>query len=92
MYRYGSDGSHPFSGQGEAKKIMEECNDFFKGFGLFDGKYHIHIHKSELDLMEKLNVIAKVTEPTDRVNSDVQKANADIGICLDPKYLNHTIR
>ena len=50
--------------------------------------------KSELDRMEKLNVIAKVTEPTAWVNSMVvvQKANSDIRICLNPKDLNQAIR
>ena len=40
--------------------------------------------KSELDHMQKLNAIAKVTEPTVWVNSMVvvQKANSDIRICL----------
>ena len=44
--------------------------------------------------MEKLNVIAKVTDPTAWVNSMavVQKANSDIRICLDPKDLNQAIR
>ena len=44
--------------------------------------------------MEKLNVIAKVTEPTAWDNSMVvvHKDNSDIRICLDPKDLNQAIR
>ena len=50
--------------------------------------------KSELDRMESLGVIDRVTEPTDWVNSlvVVQKPNGQIRVCLDPKDLNKAIK
>ena len=49
--------------------------------------------KSELDRMVDDNVIAKVTEPTDWVNSMVivEKGNGKLRICLDPKDLNNAV-
>ena len=46
--------------------------------------------KAELDRMEELSVIKKVTEPTDWVSSLTfsRKANGKLRICLDPKDLN----
>ena len=50
--------------------------------------------KEELDKMEKLEVIEKVTEPTDWVNSLViaEKPNGKLRLCLDPKDLNEAIK
>lgn len=50
--------------------------------------------KEELDRMEKLNLITKVTEPTDWVNpiTVVSKKNTNIRICLDPSHLNKAIK
>ena len=50
--------------------------------------------KEELDKMEESKVIAKVTEPTDWVNSlvGVEKPNGKLRICLDPKDLNTAIK
>lgn len=50
--------------------------------------------KIELDKMETLNVITKVTEPTEWVNSlvTVEKSNGSLRICLDPKDLNEAIK
>ena len=50
--------------------------------------------KAELDRMESLGVIDRVTEPTDWVNSlvVVQKPNGQIRVCLDPKDLNKAIK
>lgn len=50
--------------------------------------------KEELDRMEKLNVIVKVTEPTDWVNSlvVVPKKNGQIRLCMDPRDLNRAIK
>jgi hypothetical protein len=50
--------------------------------------------KEELDRMEKLGVISKVTEPTDWVSSlvVVEKPDGSIRICLDPKDLNQAIK
>ena len=50
--------------------------------------------KEELDKMEKLGVIEKVTEPTDWVNSLViaEKPNGKLRLCLDPKDLNEAIK
>ena len=50
--------------------------------------------KSELDRMEDLNIIVKVTEPTRWVNSlvVVEKPHSDkLRICLDPQSLNRAI-
>ena len=57
----------------------------------------IHLHdevKAELDSMEQLGVISKVTVPTDWVSSLVyrQKSNNKLRICLDPKDLNTAIK
>ena len=50
--------------------------------------------KEELDGMERKNVIRKVEEPTDWVNSlvVVEKPNGKLRICLDPKHLNIAIK
>ena len=50
--------------------------------------------KEELDRMEKLGVISKVTEPTDWVSSlvVVHKPDGRIRVCLDPKDLNQAIK
>ena len=57
----------------------------------------IHIRdelKRELDSMEAQGVIAKVTEPTQWVNSMViaRKGNGSLRVCLDPKELNQAIQ
>ena len=50
--------------------------------------------KTTIDKMERLNVIEKITEPTDWVSSMVvvEKANGSLRICLDPKDLNKAIK
>ena len=50
--------------------------------------------KTELDNMETDGIIAKVTHPTDWVNSlvIVEKANGRLRLCLDPKNLNDCIK
>ncbi|KAK2714991.1 hypothetical protein QYM36_009849 [Artemia franciscana] len=49
--------------------------------------------KEELDRLESLGVIEKVTKPTQRVNSLVlvRKADGSLRICLDPVDLNRAI-
>ncbi|MCG7868790.1 MAG: hypothetical protein JAY74_20765, partial [Candidatus Thiodiazotropha taylori] len=51
--------------------------------------------KNELDRMEKDCIIARVTQPTDWVNSVVlveKPATSKLRVCLDPKILNDSIR
>lgn len=50
--------------------------------------------KEELDRMEKLRVVQKVTKPTSWVNSMVivEKPNKNLRICLDPRNLNQAIK
>jgi transposase InsO family protein len=50
--------------------------------------------KEELQSMEDQGVIAKVTEPTDWVNSlvVVEKPNGKLRVCIDPKNLNKAIK
>ena len=50
--------------------------------------------KKELDHLEKCQIIARVTEPTDWVNSMVvvRKKNGRVRICIDPTDLNKAIR
>ena len=50
--------------------------------------------KTELDKMEELGVITKVSAPTDWVSSIVysRKSNNKLRICLDPKDLNRAIK
>ena len=50
--------------------------------------------RMELERMVKLQVIVKVTEPTDWVDAIVitSKKNGDIRVCLDPRHLNKTIK
>ena len=48
--------------------------------------------KSELDKEESLGVIVKVDEPTDWVNSIVEKKNGSLRICLDPRDLNKALK
>lgn len=49
--------------------------------------------KNELERMESLNIIQKVTEPTQWVSSlvVVEKPNGKLRVCLDPKDLNRAI-
>lgn len=50
--------------------------------------------KAELDRMESLNIITKVTEPTNWVNSlvVVEKSSGNLRVCLDPQDLNKAIK
>lgn len=50
--------------------------------------------KAELDRLEKMQIIKKVTEPTEWINSlvVVRKSNGKLRICLDPKDLNKNIK
>lgn len=50
--------------------------------------------QEELHTMEKAGVIARVTDPTDWVNSlvVVEKPNGKIRVCLDPKDLNEAVK
>ena len=49
--------------------------------------------KNELNRLEKMRVIKKVTEPTERVNSlvVVEKPNKSVRLCLDTRKLNKSI-
>ena len=49
--------------------------------------------KNELNRLEKMRVIKKVTEPTEWVNSlvVVEKPNKSVRLCLDPRELNKSI-
>lgn len=49
--------------------------------------------KNELNRLEKMRVIEKVTEPTEWVNSlvVVEKPNKDVRLCLDPRDLNKSV-
>ncbi|XP_038667981.1 uncharacterized protein K02A2.6-like [Scyliorhinus canicula] len=50
--------------------------------------------KQELERMQHLGIISKITEPTDWVSSMVcvKKSNGDLRICIDPKDLKLNIR
>ena len=50
--------------------------------------------RKELERMEEQDVIEKVTEPTDWVNSlvVVEKPNGKLRICLDPRNLNKAVK
>ena len=50
--------------------------------------------KNELNRMEKLSIIEKVSHPTDWVNNIVivEKSSGSIRVCLDPKQLNKAIK
>jgi hypothetical protein len=50
--------------------------------------------KRELERMEKLNIIRRVDEPTEWVNSlvVVPKPNGEVRICLDPRDLNFAVK
>ena len=49
--------------------------------------------KNEMNRLEKMRVIKKVTEPTEWVNSlvVVEKPNKNVRLCLDPRELNESI-
>ena len=55
--------------------------------------FHVPL-KRELDNLEAQGIIAKVTAPTDWVNSlvCVTKSNGTLRLCLDPKDLNKAIK
>ena len=60
-------------------------------------KFSIHLRdqlKAQLDNMENNEVIKKVQEPTDWVNSMVctKKSDGSLRVCLDPKDLNKAIK
>ena len=50
--------------------------------------------RQHLDLMQKLQVITSVTEPTDWVSSIAytRKSNGELRICLDPSSLNKALK
>ena len=50
--------------------------------------------RDQLQRMEKLDIIEKVSEPTDWVNSlvTVSKPNGKLRICIDPRDLNRAIK
>jgi hypothetical protein len=50
--------------------------------------------KREIERMEKLNIIRRVDEPTEWVNSMVvfPKPNGEVRICLDPMDLNFAVK
>ena len=50
--------------------------------------------KSELERLEKLDIIERVVAPTERVNSivAVEKSDASLQLCLDPRELNKSIQ
>ena len=51
--------------------------------------------EKELERMESLEVIAKVTEPTDRVNSIAtpeKQRTGTLPVCLDPRDLNQAVK
>jgi hypothetical protein len=50
--------------------------------------------KREIEKMEKLNIIRRVDEPTEWVNSMavVPKPNGEVRICLDPRDLNFAVK
>lgn len=50
--------------------------------------------KSDLDPMETVGIIVKVSEPTDWVNSLVlvEKPNGTLHICLEPRDLNKAMK
>jgi len=66
--------------------VVEPCRKV--PFGLHDKL------KQELDRMESLGVVAKVSEPTEWVNSMVivPKKSGQIRVCFDPRNLNKAIR
>lgn len=53
-----------------------------------------HRLQQELEKMEKMDVITKVTEPTEWVNSLIliEKKNGQLRVCLDPRNLNQAIK
>ena len=76
----------------ELNKLITKYQDIFHGIGVpvaLRDKV-----KQELDLMVSNDIITKVTEPTDWVNSMVvvQKPNGDLHACLDPGDLNKAIK
>ena len=50
--------------------------------------------KDELNRMEKLNIVEKVSHPTDWVSNIViiEKSSGSIRVCLDPKQLNKAFK
>jgi hypothetical protein len=50
--------------------------------------------KEELDSLEKLSILQKVTDPTEWVSSMVvvRKKNGRVRICIDPSDLNKAIQ
>ena len=88
---------HLFSGMGdlgEAKIQLQE-----EAVGVIDAPRRVPLAlkdrlKQELDRMQEQDVIAKVAEPTDWVNSlvVVEKPNGKLRVCLDPRNLNKAVK
>ena len=79
-------GVHVIKLRDDAEPVVEACR-----------KVPFALHeklKNELNRMEKLGVISKVTEPTEWVNSlvIVTKPNGDLRVCLDPRNLNKAVK
>jgi len=79
-------GVHVIKLREDAEPVIEACRKV--PFALHDKL------KAELDRMEDLGVIDKVTEPTEWVSSLVMvtKPNGDLRVCLDPRNLNKAIK
>ncbi|KAK2714162.1 hypothetical protein QYM36_008659 [Artemia franciscana] len=74
----------------QIKIMIDQYADVFEGIG----QLPVYRLKAELNRLEQMKIIEKVTKPTDWVNSFVivEKANGNLRICLDPMDLNKNLK
>ena len=77
--------------------LLEEFADTFGDIGCLPREYKIKADSSvetELNRMERLNVIEKLTHPTGWVSNIVlvEKSNGKLRLCLDQRNLNKAIK
>ena len=87
--------------------IFMEYKDVFEGRGCLPGEYHLEIDpdaqpvkqpltaelKAHIKTLEKMEVLKRVTEPTEWISSQViVRKGSKLRLCIDPKDLNKALK
>lgn len=87
--------------QAEARNIISRFPTVFEGLGRLEGDVHLDVDpsiqptvlKQQLDEMERMQIVARVNEPTDWVSNLVLvRRNDKVRICIDPILLNNALK